>query len=539
MRKNRFLLNLIAATAIGLSAVGCGTSSSSGAIGNTTDITVGASENAALEASRLREYMIVAQRGSAAVDVVPGAGQSIPASVNADRVFAGSADQVIDEARALLYEFIGISDRPQPNLNILGPAGGAATSPLVDGSTQNDGTTGYHVMEADPTGQFAIGISRNRGNTAAQTQIQIFAIEVSPLDVSFPPTVTFENTASVLPILFFDQPSTDQGEFVAGAWSATGRQFYASINDQVFTIPVNIGTGAFDIPNITAVPFPAGATGRNNAVKFLNTADGRFVYAIDNANNQIVRWDREIGTGALSNVTTIPTVDDPRGATLDRSGTYMYVSGRDSGALAGYRVGDDGSLTPIEVFTGLGTAPANFGFRLGDVDANPTIDQVILASYEGLLQSYGVDPATGALTVQGSGGTLVGGASNVANIEVEPTGRFVIAASESGLEDPGPSRFLNLDSATNAGAENSATAQTDANGNTAFFLPEGQTTTSVAAGGIQGFSIGADGTLNFVSTAEAQNPYGLSFFQKVLIPPSEALPGIQPPPPVIPTGPQA
>ena len=65
MRKSRFLLNLIAATAIGLSVFGCD-SSSTEAVQGVSDLTVGAGSNngqIATERQNLREYMIVGERG--------------------------------------------------------------------------------------------------------------------------------------------------------------------------------------------------------------------------------------------------------------------------------------------------------------------------------------------------------------------------------------------------------------------------------------------------------------------------------------------
>lgn len=530
MRKNRFLLNLIAATAIGLSVFGCD-SSSSGAVADTSDITVGANQNIVNEALFLREYMIVAQRGITTFAPAVDANQSLPPGATA--TIAGSGDAAIDDGRALLFELIGIGSTGSttPDAQILGPGGENAdgNAPTVDAA--NGHTTGYHVMEADPSGTFAIGISRARARGGTndpspeinQTQIQIYRLGIDqPLDVQFPPNIVFEDTANNLPIRFFDQDPISQGEFVAGSWSATGREFYASINGTVLTYIVNLSTGALDLQQ--TLSFPAGTSGRNNAVKFLQLANGSFVYAIDNANDQILRWDRDVTTGLLSNVTTFPTVDDPQGGTIDRSGNFMYITGRDSGLLAAYRIGTDGGLTAIPVQQGGISAPLDLTVRLGDIASNPQSDQVVLATYDGLLLPFTTDPTTGALISVGPGQGLVNNATNTGNIEIDATGRFVLAAQEAGLEDLAGLQLANLNpdtNGTNSGnavfTTNTANA-TDAQGRLVYAL--NQAVDAFPNGSVQAYRIEADSSLTFVSSVSAENPYGISFFQKVLTPPA-------------------
>ena len=192
------------------------------------------------------------------------------------------------------------------------------------------------------------------------------------------------------------------------------------------------------------------------------------------------------------------------------------------------RLGIDGSLTQIEVQTGLGAVARDLGVPLGDVDANPQADQLFVASYAGVLQGYSIDTATGALTVGGTSDTVTAFSRNTTNIEVEPTGRFVIAVQENDLEEfqtfvggdyPENPIFANIDSATNTGAGiYSATAMTDSNGSTVYALPKALGAEFM--GDIQVFRINGDLSVQFERSQDAMNPYGIGFTQAVIAVPA-------------------
>lgn len=537
MRKNKFLLSLIAATAISLSVFGCGSSSDSGAVASTTDITVPNNGGTATEQQNLREYMVLGQRGLTTFTPSFAAGTSAPA--NAVAVIAGSGDGVVDDGRLQLYEIAGIAHKPLPNAAIVTPGSTTSTSPVVPESF-SAGTSGYHSVDVDPSGSYVVGISRarDRGATAddrsevTSTQIQVFKFEVEPLDVSFPPVFSFGPVAAAYDTIFFS-PLVSEGKFVSGLWARDSSFYYASVQNQihVFRFEPNIGRLT---SGQAPVAFPAAAAGTNNAVKMLFSADGKFLYALDNGNNSIVRWDRNPETGQLTNMVSMPTVVDPRGFDIDRTGSFMYVAGRSSGLLAGYQIGTDGSLTPIEVFTGGTPVPVSLpgAPALGDVDFNPVQDQLFVATYSGVLQGYPIDPTTGALqpVPANSADDLLELSRNTTNIEVEPTGRFVFAVQENDLEELQPyvtsgpyienPIFANIDSGTNTGSGvYSPTPMTDQNGRVVYALPA--TLGSEFAGDVQVFRVQADGSVeNNGGRRLAENPYGISFFNKVFQPPA-------------------
>ena len=148
MRKSRFLLNLIAATAIGLSVFGCD-SADSGAIGDTTDV-IAANNNTITATQALREYLVIGQRGFLVdpIPATPGGGQTLPTGVTGETIAVGTGDADVD--RAQLYEIFGINNVPSPNFNLTTPGGGGATPnvPVIEGS--NGGTSGYHGVYVRP-----------------------------------------------------------------------------------------------------------------------------------------------------------------------------------------------------------------------------------------------------------------------------------------------------------------------------------------------------------------------------------------------------
>ena len=542
MRKSRFLLNLIAATAIGLSVFGCD-SADSGSIGDTTDIIAANNNNGSVQA--LREYLVIGQRGldSAPITLNVQAPQQVPTNTPGEVIAGGTGDADVD--RAQLFEIFGINNVPQPGFNLLQP-GGTSNNPNVPetgDATGNSGTSGYHGVYVDPTGKFMIGVSRakNQGtafdasNDITNAQVQIFAFEIEEsLEDVFPPNVVFGTVFDPTPIQVFPP---NQGLFVSGAWSNDAKNFYLGMADnfsgeavRVYSIDGNFGR----LTGEQVVPFQAGPNGFNNPMKILIPPSDAFVYAVDNANNQITRYSRNPADGTLTLLGQTPTVADARGATIDRTGTYMYVVGRASGLLAGYRIEAEGDLTPIEVFDGFGPIAFPFGFPLGDIDANPQNDTIFMGSYLGALGGYSIDMATGQLTAGGNSGFLLSGSRNMTNVEVDPTGRFVVTAQEADFEElqpyvtaangfqfPENNVFANLTPPNDSAANFfSPTAQQDSNGNTVFILP--QQAANAFMGDVQHFRISADNSVRAEGAVDSINPYGLDFLQLVITPPAPA-----------------
>ena len=537
MRKSRFLLNLIAATAIGLSVFGCD-SSSTEAVQGVSDLTVGAGSNngqIATERQNLREYMIVGERGIETFQPNYGNNQGDPA--DAATVVASPGAGVVDNRRAALWELLGVAERPTPNSNIVGPGTTSTTAPqvpTVGGSFSNQGTTGYHSVAIDPTGNFVVMISRGRnrgltGDTGTLTGAQMQIFKIGPQDAfdqTFPPVFEFQATADPLPILVFN--NTNQGAFVSGEWSPDARNYYCCIDGTIRAFGIDGTIGRLTLVDSKTFPAgtpPTGTVGStiNNAAQLLFTPDGSVMYAIDNGNNQIIPYARNASTGQLTAQAAVPTVVDPRGATIDRSGKFLYIVGRESGDLAGYSIGANGALTQIEVFANFGPIAVNLGSRLGDVDCSPINDQLFLSTYRGVTQGYSINPTTGLLNAVGASSNVLAGVRNVNNIEVEPTGAFILSSCEADREAP-TSFFANIDSNANGTGQpvNVATpaAATDSVGRIVYAVTDSANLSFDGAVTIS--RINPDGSVRIERQVSATNPYGIDFFQRVITPPAGA-----------------
>ncbi len=530
MRKSRFLISLIAATAIGLAGVGC-ESSDSGAVRDTSDISNSGGNVDPNERRYMREYLLVAQRGLE----VPAAnfgttGGSLPTV--AGRESGVSPKDQVGVAAGLLFELTGITNVPSPNLSFTQPGVSTNRTPTDTSEVQEAGFAGFHQVYPSPSGRYVVGLSRAKDNLASddgapKSGIQVFQVDTPSAEVTFPPQPALGPTPERTSVRY---TVPGQGEFVSGAWSRDGRYFYASFNGDILCAPFLESNGRLDIDTASFVAFPAGTTGFNNALQLLASFDGNFIFALDNANGAIVTYSRDLDDGSLTQVGTLATVSDPRGFTLDRTGTYLYVAGRESQQLAGYRVGSDGSLALLDLFpsSGLGAVPATLGNPLGDVAANPRLDQLYLGAYSGIVSGYTIDVATGALAANGGPATPLGGHRNLANIEVEPTGQFVIAAYEhdfdtfqdfvtpaNGFPIDESNVFANTNSATNGTIPTVAFPELDASGRVAYVFPT--TLASAFTGSVQAFRIlDAAGNVRVEDAVESSNPYGLGFFQLVV-----------------------
>ncbi len=529
MRKSRFLINLIATTAIGLSVVGCGGSSSEGAIRDTSDISI---PNSNGPNRNLREYLLIGQRGLEIPVAKWGTGASLPTAPTGREAGVSPKDAVGIEG-GLMYELLGIASVPTPDLQFVAP-GGASLTPQATEPVVN--ITGFHQMYPSPSGKYIIGMSRAKDNLpgvdgSVRARVQVFHIDVPPTDVVFPPEPSFGGPATAGASIFDFSP--DQGEFVSGAWSRSGTYFYFSLNEKIYKSSFSDNIGALSISLTGGASFPAGTgTAANNAVQLLASQDGGFLFALDNLNGTIITYSIDAATGDLTEVNTLATVADPRGFALDRTGNFLYVAGRSSQQLAGYRV-VAGALTAIELFpaAGIGAIPFTYGEPLGDVATSPASNQLFLGAYSGTVSGFVIDQTTGALVDGRVPEGPLGGARNLANLEVEPSGRFLITAFEhdfdtfqnfvtpaNGFGIDESDVFANTNSLTNTALLTVASPQLDSNGRVAYLFPT--TLGGAFTGSVQSNRIGADANVTVENAISVENPYGLAFFQLVFTPPA-------------------
>lgn len=514
MRKSKFLLSLIAAAAISLSVFGC-ESSSTGAIQDTTDRIAEADGGVV---GLWKEYMIVGQRGLDLPNTFsPGGSQSLPGDHTGGFVVGATSDgEGVDEA--LLYELFGIYDTPHSDAMFLQPGGESVTpNSTRDVESGLEDVAGFHEVYVDPSGSYMIGLSRSKnrggvGDPIAFSHMRVLALdfEESIVENWETPNLIFTNIADPIDLRTF---APDQGEFVAGLWSPNSDFFYLAVDGAIHTYTFNTNNGRMDFVN------SVGFSANGNPAELISVRDGKYVFGLDNANRQIVRYERDADSGLLTNLGTTMTVDDPRDVTIDRNGEFLYVLGRNPGELAAYRVSDDGNLAPISVFNGLPPVPAVFGGALGGIDADPTSDRIYLALYSGLLQGYTIDQDTGALEAQGTASYLLNASSNTVRVKVDLTGKFVLTVQEHDYEWPEGSAvgYANLNSATNSGAGGvlSLTPQTDAEGRVVYAMS--RDFANAFTGDVQAFRIEEGGNLRAERrTEDLENPFGIELFVKFI-----------------------
>ncbi len=526
MRKSRFLLNLMVATALGLSTIGCGSSGSGGGPiagpGPSTEEPPEVREQRAL-----RQYLLVGQRGLTAFAPTFGPGQSGPDGLNLV-ASPGDGDNV-DPAQ--LYEIL-VQEGSPFRWQLTGPGQDGPTTPTVA-----DDTAGFHEVHFDPRGEYAIGLSRahNRGygdDPVVSSTQQIFEVRMAePLTEQFPPTFELVPTAETQSIALYHN---DQGDFMSGAWSPDGRHFYVSVGQR----DLGGGTSSFiigySLDRLTGrldaagdMLFSSSGGGEiNNAAQLMFVGSSQLL-ALDNANGRVVAYSRDSGSGELTELTSVATPSDPRGMAIDRDGRYLYVLGRESGALAGYRLSGSG-LEQIEVTAGLGPIAWTLGEPGGDVVTSPNADHLYLGLYNGTMVSLSIDPGTGLLEQIGST-RLLGGSRNLTNLEVDTTGQFVFAASEhdheafqsyvtvgNGFPYNEPPQFANLDETTNDVNPTSSTPMVDSFGRVVYV---DRSMGRAFTGDVQGLRVETQGTLRAESRVEVENPYGLSIMRKLVVEP--------------------
>lgn len=508
MKKSRFLLNLIAATAIGLGTVGC-TDSGQVAFQTNSDLI---QDDAKVDVFT-RQFLLVSQRGATPVPSAYDDHTSAPdASLFSDllQVTGLLADGVGSPFQ--LFELEGVQD---------------GQNKATPGSAQGyDALAGAHQSYPSPDGKYVIALSRARNldkvANVDRSGLAIYAIKTDE-ESDYPHQVSIGNPQDPVPMSLV---SGSQGEFASGVWSPDSKMFYTSLHGLVYSYIFYGDVGRIDSPQVLDFP-DGGVEDANNAVTMIMSNNGRFIYALDNANAQIVRYRRN-SDGRLSLADTTPTVADPRGMAVDRSGKFIYVTGRASGQLAGYSISNqtegspaDGSLSPIDIFNE-GAVSHDFGFKLGSIATNPKADELVVAGYTGgTMQAYGINPASGALSAQGAAHSGIEGSRNTANIKIDPTGHFVIQANEHGLEDLvvraqeiGAQMFANIDSDNNSGDSGHAFSpieMLDKNGNPVYIDSKA---TINFKGNVQIWRL--DGYDDHAPRAEklieVTNPYGISFF---------------------------
>lgn len=130
--------------------------------------------------------------------------------------------------------------------------------------------------------------------------------------------------------------------------------------------------------------------------------NGKRAYVINELLNSVTVFDHDAGSGALTEVQTIPTLPaDFKGTSycadvkLTPDGRFLYGTNRGHDSIAAYRIGDDGRLTLVAVVPSLGKGPQNLA-------VTPDGRWLLCANMPGNnLAVFAIDPNTGRPTAAG------------------------------------------------------------------------------------------------------------------------------------------
>lgn len=159
-----------------------------------------------------------------------------------------------------------------------------------------------------------------------------------------------------------------QAAFKAGhahwvQWSPEGDRIYVSDlgHDEIRAYAYDARTGAIGAPT-TAAALPQGAGPRHLAFH----PKGRFAYVVAELANTVTAFRRE-ADGTLSALQTVSTL--PAGFTgksqaahlvINAAGDTLYMSNRGHNSIASFRIGADGTLTPLQTIATGGDWPRFF-----------------------------------------------------------------------------------------------------------------------------------------------------------------------------------
>jgi 6-phosphogluconolactonase (cycloisomerase 2 family) len=201
--------------------------------------------------------------------------------------------------------------------------------------------------------------------------------------------------------------------------------YVADLAGGVPTLSVNDSTGA--LTSVSGSPFGSGDP-RAVAV----TPNGQFLYtATGDGSNTIGEYSVDTETGALTSIGTIANGDSPYDVAVDPSGRFVYAVAIDTNSVYGYKINSTtGVLTSISgsPFTTDVVAPDS-------VAVDPTGRFLMVGNYccTGGVSVYSINTSNGKLTaVKGSPFPPPSGGADPASVTVDPTGRYVYAASSSG-----------------------------------------------------------------------------------------------------------
>src|SRR5215217_1105824 len=176
-----------------------------------------------------------------------------------------------------------------------------------------------------------------------------------------------------------------------------------------------------------------GGGGNNNNPPPASSAN-QFAYVISSAVDQVQAFTSDANGNLTSIGAPLTTGAEPHHVDVDPQGKFVYVGSHGAG-LSGYRINQDGSLTPMNGTPGsliTGSDPAELQPHSSVLDRNRQNLYVVAGTGPSTVRAYTVDGNTGALTF--IPGQSFPGGSHGHNIAVSPNNQFVLVAYEGSGE---------------------------------------------------------------------------------------------------------
>jgi 6-phosphogluconolactonase len=146
-------------------------------------------------------------------------------------------------------------------------------------------------------------------------------------------------------------------------WSPEGDRIYVSDlgHDEIRAYAYDAKTGVIGAPT-TAAKLPKGSGPRHLAFR----PGGRFAYSVTEFGNTVTSFARQ-PDGSLTALQTVPTLptdfagkNQAAHLQINAAGDVLYMSNRGHNSIASFRIGADGTLTPLQTIATGGDWPRFF-----------------------------------------------------------------------------------------------------------------------------------------------------------------------------------
>ena len=102
-------------------------------------------------------------------------------------------------------------------------------------------------------------------------------------------------------------------------------------------------------PDHTVSTLPAPDPENSNAQIRIHPS-GKAVYASNRGHDSIAMFAIDPDTGGITSMGQEPTEGIPRPFNIDPTGNFLYAGGQATGRVASYRIQEDGTLSPLEIY---------------------------------------------------------------------------------------------------------------------------------------------------------------------------------------------